>query len=519
MSNSSVLIRSLVIYGICLPLAIGIGYMLSTPMSYASFSSVLLVLGLLLIPILLRWHYPWLVAAWNLNAVVFVLPGRPTVGLTMIAVSMMFSLLQHTLNKNYKFVHVPAIAWPLIFLTTVVLVTARLTGGIGLAMTGGSSVGGKRYMFLIGAVIGYFALAAHRIPPQRVALYVAMYFLSALTAVVVNLAGLLGPAFSFIYLLFPIDSAGMMALDPEAYVGPEGGGVERLGGLSVATTSIALTLLAFYGIRGVFDFRKAWRPVLFLLACAATMYGGFRGNLVTLMLIFSLVFWFEGLMRSHFLPVFLVIGLLCAAVVLPFATKLPISVQRTISFLPLVKVDPIAELDAQASTEWRLEMWRSVWPQVPEHLVLGKGLSIDPEELRGFTDRISKENYAGESLALAGDYHNGPLSVVLPFGIAGVIGFLWFLWAGIRVLHDNYRYGNPSYKRINTFLLAQFIAKAIFFMGVFGSFYGDLVGFTGLLGLSVAINHGRARRPAPVTNPAREKLRLPHAAAFARAAR
>jgi len=73
MSNSSVLIRSLVIYGICLPLAIGIGYMLSTPMSYASFSSVLLVLGLLLIPILLRWHYPWLVAAWNLNAVVFVL--------------------------------------------------------------------------------------------------------------------------------------------------------------------------------------------------------------------------------------------------------------------------------------------------------------------------------------------------------------------------------------------------------------------------------------------------------------
>ncbi len=283
MSNSSVLIRSLVIYGICLPLAIGIGYMLSTPMSYASFSSVLLVLGLLLIPILLRWHYPWLVAAWNLNAVVFVLPGRPTVGLTMIAVSMMFSLLQHTLNKNYKFVHVPAIAWPLIFLTAVVLVTARLTGGIGLAMTGGSSIGGKRYMFFIGAIIGYFALAAHKIPPQRVALYVAMFFLSALTAVVVNLAGLLGPAFSFIYLVFPIDAAGMMALNPEDYVGPEGGGVERLGGLSVATTSIALTLLAFYGIRGVFDFRKAWRPVLFLLACAATLYGGlfsarFPGN-------------------------------------------------------------------------------------------------------------------------------------------------------------------------------------------------------------------------------------------------
>ncbi len=509
----------MVIYGICLPLAIGIGYMLSTPMSYASFSSVLLVLALLLVPILLRWHYAWLVAAWNLNAVVFVLPGRPTVGLTMIAISIMFSLLQHTLNKNYKFVHVPAIAWPLIFLTVVILVTARLTGGIGLAMTGGSSVGGKRYMFLLGAIVGYFALAAHRIPPQKVALYVAMYFLSALTSIVVNLAGLVGPAFSFIYLVFPIDNSGMMALDPDAYVGPDIGGVERLGGLSVATTAAALTLLAFYGIRGVFDFRKAWRPFLFLLACTATLYGGYRGNLVSLLLVFALMFWFEGLMRSHFLPIFLVIGLLCAAVLLPFATKLPISVQRTVSFLPLVKVDPIAEMDAQASTDWRLEMWRNVWPEVPDHLVLGKGLSIDPEELRGFTDRISRENYTGESLALAGDYHNGPLSVILPFGIAGVIGFLWFLWAGIRVLYDNYRYGDAHFKRINTFLLAQFIAKAVFFMSVFGSLYGDLTIFTGLLGLSVAVNHGRARRPVPAPNQAREQLRLPHAAAFARATR
>src|SRR5260221_3811581 len=153
MSNSSLLIRTLVIYGICLPLAIGIGYMLSTPQSYVSFSSVLLVLGLLLIPILLRWHYPWLVAAWNLNAVIFVLPGRPTVGLTMIAVSMMFSLLQHILNKNYKFVDVRAIALPLIFLTVVILVTAKLTGGIGLSMAGGSSVGGIRYTSLICSII------------------------------------------------------------------------------------------------------------------------------------------------------------------------------------------------------------------------------------------------------------------------------------------------------------------------------------------------------------------------------
>jgi hypothetical protein len=39
------------------------------------------------------------------------------------------------------------------------------------------------------------------------------------------------------------------------------------------------------------------------------------------------------------------------------------------------------------------------------------------------------------------------------------------------------------------------ICKFIFFLAVFGSFHSDMATFTGLAGLSVAVNRGVCRRP------------------------
>ena len=96
---------------------------------------------------------------------------------------------------------------------------------------------------------------------------------------------------------------------------------------------------------------------------------------------------------------------------------------------------------------------------------------------------------------IAGDYHSGPLSVIIPFGIYGAVAFAWFLWASVRVLYQNYRFGEPGLKTINTFLLAYFVVRIFSFIFIFGSLYSDLVGFCGLIGLSVSLN-GVARPPA-----------------------
>ena len=98
--------------------------------------------------------------------------------------------------------------------------------------------------------------------------------------------------------------------------------------------------------------------------------------------------------------------------------------------------------------------------------------------------------------------------MILPFGLWGAIGWLWFVGAGIRALYLNYRNSTPELKTINTFLFAYFLAKVILFHLVFGSFHSEFAFFAGMLGFSIALNNG-IRRPAPVTETSEDYLHGP----------
>jgi O-antigen ligase len=121
---------------------------------------------------------------------------------------------------------------------------------------------------------------------------------------------------------------------------------------------------------------------------------------------------------------------------------------------------------------------------------------------------FSQYQVENRAATIAGDYHNGPLSVIIPFGIWGVLAFLWFLIAGVRVLWRNYRHGDLELRILNTYLLSTFLVSIITFTFVFGAISTGLVAFTGVLGLSVALNGGVATPPPParfVSHSARKK--------------
>jgi hypothetical protein len=137
---------------------------------------------------------------------------------------------------------------------------------------------------------------------------------------------------------------------------------------------------------------------------------------------------------------------------------------------------------------------------------LGKGYAIDPTDLYLVTESIRRglaKDY--EQSILSGDYHSGPLSVMIPFGIFGMIGFVWLLIAGGRVLYRNHKFSDPALQSINTFLLSYFVARALYYFIGFGSFSSDLSLFLGLLGFSVALN-GDARERATVPAPAQSAV-------------
>ena len=95
-----------------------------------------------------------------------------------------------------------------------------------------------------------------------------------------------------------------------------------------------------------------------------------------------------------------------------------------------------------------------------------------------------------EEALISGSYHQGILSLLIPFGIWGAIGFICFCWGGLKALYANYRNGPPGLRVVNTFLISYFIARLIFYLFVYGQFELDFFHFTGTLGLSLALNGG-----------------------------
>lgn len=496
MSNNVAVIRSLIIYTICLPLAVFLGYIITDPFNKSTDITVAIILFLMVLPLLLRYYHAWLIAVWNMAIIIYFLPGQLPGWAPMAFLAFMVAVGHYILNRERRFLEAPSVAWSLVFLAVVVLVTAKFRGGFGLRVLGDETIGAKRYFYILLAILGYFALTSQAIPPQKRNFYAVLFVGAGVTSAISDIGGTLGGPFHFLFILFP---SGNELVYSQNFSGTES--VVRFAGFGGAGMALALTLVARYGIEGVLDLRKLWRPVLFFGAMVLMTLGGFRSMLVLVALTLAAVFWLEGLLRSRLMPIMVLGMILCGGLMLAFSDHLPLTFQRSIAFLPL-KLDPVARMSAEASSKWRLEIWKSLLPRIPQYLLLGKGLAIDANDL-GEYYQFGNQQVGGEvggGLTAAGDYHSGPLTLIIPFGIWGVIAFLWFLVASCKVLWRNYKYGDPDARRINTFLLGYFIAKILLFFFVFGGFYSDIMLFAGIVGFNISLNGGVAR-PAPVPRP------------------
>src|SRR5258706_47624 len=126
---------------------------------------------------------------------------------------MFLSVLACLMDKNIRFQNIPSITWPVLFLTAVFVVAAKLKGGIGLGSFGAEPYGGKKFFFVLASIIGYYALSSRRIPVGKASRYAGLFFLSGLTAVIANLIYFAGPTFYFLYLFFPVENALSQAME------------------------------------------------------------------------------------------------------------------------------------------------------------------------------------------------------------------------------------------------------------------------------------------------------------------
>ena len=495
--NSS-LLKTLVVYAIILPLAVVLGWMAVDLADWdrTSFTVFAFVGFVLLLPLLLKWHYPVLVMGWNTAITLFFLPGRPGLWMAMSVLTFGMAVLNRIVQKRPLFISVPSITLPLLAIAAITLLTAKFRGGLGLSAFGSSSVGGKGYFYILAAVIGYFAFASQTIPREHAKIYAGLFFLAgAITAAGSTLIYMAGPAFYFLFLIFPSGYAAVQAMTETA------GSIGRVAGLGVAANAAGCFIFMMYGCRGVLQ--KWWRLLAVLVLLAAGTMSGYRSHLVALGAIVGILFIVEGLLRSPIFPALLLAGVLGLFLLMPFTTRLPFSVQRALSFLP-VEVDAQVKMDARSSLEWRWEMWRALLPELPKYIWFGKGFSQSPTDIYLTQQAVLRGRVPGyQGAILSGDYHSGPLSLYIPFGSFGVLAFLVFVGASLRVLYFNCRHGPAELRVINRFLFAYFAGRILFFIFAFGGYSYELCVFTGTIGLSVALNGGVCRAPATAPRPVR----------------
>jgi hypothetical protein len=492
MSNLS---RLIIGYTVAIPLALALGFLVATP-STVSAATLGFVLFCLALPLFIQWHHAMLIISWNSAFMLGFLPGQPKLWLVLAVLSFGIAMLNHVLGLKTS-LRAPELAKPLLLLLGVVLVTAWLRGGLGSKVLGGSSYGGRNYYYVLGAFMGYFALTAQKIAAGKSQRLVKWFFLSSMTNVLPNLTYLLGPSFYVVYNFVSVNSAITQAQSDYGL-----NVVNRFGDFGAAAVGLFCFLLARWGIRGIFQWHKPWRVALLAASVALALFSGFRAHVLFLVVLFAIQFIMEGLWKTSSMLHLGLLGILCLIPVLLFANKMPAAVQRSLAFLPGLEINPDIRAEAEGSIEWRLQMWRIMLPEIPKYMILGKGYALDPMDLDMTTLAARSgiiSNY--EEALYAGDYHSGPLSVLIPFGLLGMIAFVWLLWAGVKVLYCNSRYGDAKLRLANMTLFSFFLSQSLLFFFVFGAFNSQLVLFLGILGFSVSLNNGVCRKEVPKAVP------------------
>jgi O-antigen ligase len=481
--------RILIAYAVAVPLALVLGCLVAVP-DIATFAVVGLVLVMLALPLLIQWDHWLLIFFWNSVFIGAFLPGQMQIWIIFAALTFVMALINRFMGHR-NFLRAPELTKPILFLTAVVLLTGKIRGGLGMRALGSGSYGGKNYFLILMAIVGYYALISQPVAVNKGARAVKLFFLAGTTNALGNLIYMAGPMAYFLYWILPTSSLGGQVVSDWS-----DSSMHRLAGFGSAGPFLLCFALARWGLRGLFEWDRPWRLLWLLAALVVALFSGFRSEILFLVALLAVQFTIEGYWKTAMMPVMVLLGILCLTPVLLFANRMPGSVQRSLAFLP-VNINPDIRADADASVNWRVDMWKEVWPEIPKYLLIGKGYAIDPGEL-AVTVAGAQAGYLGayEGSLIAGDYHNGPLTVLIPFGVFGLIAFLWLLVAGAKVLYRNYRYGHARLRLVNATLMAYFLTTSLFFFFVVGAFNVQLSVFLGLLGMSVSINGGVCRRPA-----------------------
>jgi hypothetical protein len=358
-------------------------------------------------------------------------PGFPQNFNAFYASSLAFCglMVAHKIINKKKSIWQPVHTWLVCFLA-VMLFTAYIRG-FGLRVLGGAMWGGAQYIqILIGALLFFAARDINLTSKLWRRSLLAFCLLSTLPVLAQWAYALSGGVLYHLYY-FIVPDFGAVSYMRGLQAGSE---MTRLQVANITSTHL-FTLALLIRPR-----RNSFIPFL-LLAGAAIVAAGISGHRIALIYNILLAVTFALMRRNAtifarlFTPYTAVFGFMLVLVIMT-APLLPLSFQRSLSWIPFMPLAPDVALDASGTLSWRFMVWRHMLSEIPNYLWLGKGFAFSMTDL----PTVYSGSYGMDTTDMvltSRNYHNGMLSLLLDLGLAGFVCGIGFLVTAIRTQWKN----------------------------------------------------------------------------------
>ena len=374
----------------------------------------------------------------------------------------------------------------LLYINLGYIFTVYLRNPVGASALGSELVGGRPYLDIAVSVMALWVMQ-HVNPTLKECRYIPI--LMSAGSIVVATLGVLTQRFTF---LVPFIAPFYNGISTEGYLAEQIGtslvaGSEaeyRIGSFQAYSGTVGSVLVSFFRPFSLFVFARPLWSLLFYSALLAGLLAGFRSGLVSLILLTLLSsYFYSGLKDVIRIGVIIVVGIALLMSVQSFGFSLPPAIQRSFSFIPGPWDQDVVRA-ADASSEWRFEMWKIALEgdKYIKNKLLGDGYGFTASDLAIQRDAAwGGKGYlnAGQTEAqlITGQFHSGPISAIRYVGLVGLVLYTIFMLACAKYAWDIvWRSKGTPFFPMGVYVGSGAIISPFFYWFVFGGFDGNFPG-------------------------------------------
>jgi hypothetical protein len=347
-----------------------------------------------------------------------------------------------------------------------VIVILMLYRGVGFRAFGGGQMGGRFYTQQMVLTILPLLMISTLLSRKQLVVAVCVGWGLAFTYLISDFSfSLTGSLQKVLYFFeLPTDAVNFE-------LGFEATGLRRYQSFGIVGAALFSATLIWVSLRDLLSHRALLGLPILFGAILLSLSSGHRAAFIQIMVTLAFLTFFQRFwtpLRAVFAVVFATAAIASLYFV---AADLPLSVQRSISFLPGIEVAALARDNALDTLNDRIEVLKLAINDIPRYLLIGRGFGM-----ARFDILPSDEVYAGVWLQyMNGAFYNGLLGSLLKTGIAGFLctgSFVfWVSRMAVQVIRAVWR-KKPNdwsvFDRLVLLTCAQWFSLVFFFYCLHG---------------------------------------------------